>query len=124
MQAHEHPHTEPTASGATPRLELTDLAVARFRKVMEQEKVETGAGVRIAGTGANDVEICSTARAGMAGTTGGTSTLLPSATRSAKGIRNLTDAASHSQYRVPAWLLLSAYAAIATSAVNSVDCQR
>ena len=48
MHAHEHPHAVPAPSGITPRLELTELAVARFRKVMEQEKVDADAAVRIA----------------------------------------------------------------------------
>lgn len=48
MEAHEHSHPEPALGRAPLRLELTELAVTRFRKVMEQEKVDAGAAVRIA----------------------------------------------------------------------------
>ncbi len=57
MHAHDHPHDHdhshaaPAPGVATPRLELTDVAVARFRKVMEQEGVDADAAVRVAVTG-------------------------------------------------------------------------
>lgn len=47
MHAHEHTPS-PAANGTAPRLELTAVAVARFRQVMAQEKLGDGAGVRIA----------------------------------------------------------------------------
>lgn len=47
MHAHEHTPS-PAANGTTPRLEITEVAVARFRQVIAQEKLGADAGVRIA----------------------------------------------------------------------------
>ena len=49
---------------------------------------------------------------------------LPMAMSHDNGIRNFTDAASHSQYRTAARFFLSASVISAATAANSVDCQR
>src|ERR1035441_5486350 len=49
---------------------------------------------------------------------------LPTAASAENGTRNLTEAASHSQYRARAWLALRAKASSTATAANPVDCHR
>jgi hypothetical protein len=81
----------------------------------------------IRGTGAKEVESCTTRTAGIPGTIGldaGAVIRPPIDTSSENGTRNFIDAASHSQYRVRALLLLSRKQARAAVAANKVDCHK
>jgi len=104
------PHTTQRAPG----IQLTDEARAAAGTV----KKETGAKGSLANSTTDDSPDPAIAGAVCH------PKWLPTATRTEKGIRNFTDAASQIPYRICARFLLKASVSRAATAANSVDCHR